>query len=442
LVLVGLGLLYQYWETIFPRMQKIFLDFSEKIRALAQGIGKVLKGVFTFDFSLMQEGMGQLLDEAQKSLKGTITAQQSLQSEGLRNQKNSLEQFLGLEKIFQEESLAGQKNYFELRKEQVAGDRQEQAEKKQQWQVVEQELTEQAQKGELAGLKEQARKKEEVKKKSWQKEREQRLLVQEEEREELRHSLAQQEELRHFFQENRQWSLQDFSAKEIQQLREQIKTKEDLVKESRLQAVQEERKRREDFLREEQELGKAYAQINTVKNALVYQETKKSLQVLSDLHQSSSKELKTIGKMSSISMTMMNTYEAAMNVFKGFSTIPLVGQALGMAASAAVVAHGLEQVGRIRAAQKGAYVGQGTKGQDDQLFLLGKHEIVTPAISYDEHINAVVNQRLNQLSLERRLDDDRGVRGGSVQVHLSMNRRAAQLIHAQQVEDKSLGIVE
>lgn len=74
----------------------------------------------------------------------------------------------------------------------------------------------------------------------------------------------------------------------------------------------------------------------------------KALSDLSTLMNSENKKQFEIGKKAAIARTMINTYEAAMGAYTAMASIPYVGPALGIAAAAAAVASGMQQVSAIR----------------------------------------------------------------------------------------------
>lgn len=50
------------WETAWPKMQAVFVTFVNNVKGLLEGFGTLLLGVFTGNFSQIQEGVGKLKD--------------------------------------------------------------------------------------------------------------------------------------------------------------------------------------------------------------------------------------------------------------------------------------------------------------------------------------------------------------------------------------------
>lgn len=185
-------------------------------------------------------------------------------------------------------------------------------------------------------------------------------------------------------------------------------------------------------LKQEQiKYGIAFAAINQVINSDEVQGAKKATADLIQLTQSKNATLKAIGKAAAIANTVIKTAESAMNIYAGFSTIPIIGPALGIAGAAAAVAFGAEQVGNITAAQSGALV-QGTGVGDTVPFMLEPGELVAPKKNFEEVIQGV--------KMVRNLEQGGGV-GGNVEVMIGFDgREASKILTARQNEDSKLGL--
>jgi hypothetical protein len=85
-----------------------------------------------------------------------------------------------------------------------------------------------------------------------------------------------------------------------------------------------------------------------------------------------------------------------MNIYAGFSTIPFIGQILGIAGAAAAIAFGAEQIGNITAAAQGGLITGGISGMDSVPALLMPGEVVTPAKNYEELVGSVYAARAAQ----------------------------------------------
>jgi hypothetical protein len=124
-----------------------------------------------------------------------------------------------------------------------------------------------------------------------------------------------------------------------------------------------------------------------------------------------------------------------MNIFTGFSSIPIVGYALGIAGAAAAVVYGAEQIGNVTAAATGGLVG-GVGSGDTQPYLLTPGEVVTPKQNYEELINGAIQQR--GYVQPGQAGSGNGNQNVAVQIGFD-GRQAQQVLTAQQVQAKALG---
>jgi len=104
--------------------------------------------------------------------------------------------------------------------------------------------------------------------------------------------------------------------------------------------------------------------------------TSKSLDSVSALMQSQSKEGFRIGKAAAIAQAIINTYTSATGAYASASAIPVVGWILGPIAAAAAIALGMQNVAQIRSQQMGqAHAGM-TNVPREGSYLLDKGERV------------------------------------------------------------------
>lgn len=187
------------------------------------------------------------------------------------------------------------------------------------------------------------------------------------------------------------------------------------------------------FLEEQVKYGTAYAAIDEAMHSAIYQGSKQAFGDLAELQTSSNSTLKEIGKVAAIANVVIKTAESAMNIYAGFSTIPIIGPALGIAGAAAAVAFGAEQVSKVSAAATGGVV-QGVGYGDSQPFILEPGELITPRQNFDEVIDSVAQSR------GYAKDDSQSGGSHNVQVNIGFDGRdAQQVLTARRVEDKSIG---
>lgn len=140
---------------------------------------------------------------------------------------------------------------------------------------------------------------------------------------------------------------------------------------------------------ERKKFGAAYALINKTLHSEEVQGVKNASAELVDLQNSKNATLKAIGKAAAITQIVIGTAEAALNIYRGFATIPIVGPALGIAGAAAAVAFGAEKIQRVNSAADGALVEGGIPGRDSVPFLLEPGELVVPKRNFNDVVGAV-----------------------------------------------------
>lgn len=187
-------------------------------------------------------------------------------------------------------------------------------------------------------------------------------------------------------------------------------------------------KNHNEALQDQIKFGKTYAAINLAMHSEIYTGSKTAFGELAALTSSSNSTLKAIGKVASVANIVMKTAESAMNIYAGFSTIPIVGPELGIIGAAAAVAFGAEQVGRVTAAADGGILSGGIPGKDSIPMLGMRGELVVPTKNFDEVVDAVANQRSGSGG------------GGQQSVLIGFDGpEAQQVITARQTQSKALG---
>jgi len=220
-------------------------------------------------------------------------------------------------------------------------------------------------------------------------------------------------------------------AKEESELRAKLMTKEEAQHKSYMLEREEQVKNHNTFLMEQQKFGTAYATISQMMHSQIYQGSKQAFGELAQLTQSSNATLKGIGKAAAVANIIIKTAESAMAIFAGFSTIPIIGPALGMAGAAAAVAFGAEQVGRVTSAATGGVV-TGTGYGDKVPYLLEPGELITPRQNFNEVVNSVAQSR--------GMSGDGEEGGGSVMVELSLKDDLMDFVETKLIERQRIGI--
>ena len=137
------------------------------------------------------------------------------------------------------------------------------------------------------------------------------------------------------------------------------------------------KKAREDQLKDEIKYGKTFAAINATLNSEQVKGVQQATGQLTQLQSSRNSTLAGIGKAAAITQLTIDTAKAAMSIYAGFSTIPIIGPALGVAGAAAAIAFGAEKISNVRSARQGGVVGGSGVG-DIQPMMLEAGEIVVP----------------------------------------------------------------
>lgn len=185
-------------------------------------------------------------------------------------------------------------------------------------------------------------------------------------------------------------------------------------------------------LQEQVKYGTAYAAINAAMHSAEVQGAKTAFGELGALQSSKNAELKAIGKAAAVANVVIKTAESAMNIFAGFSTIPIIGPVLGVAGAAAAIAYGVEQEGNILGAAAGGLVSGGVPGKDSVPAMLSPGELVAPAKSFDEVVNSVAASRSGGAT-------GSGA-GGMAQIELTLKGQLMDFIDAQLVQRQRLNL--
>ena len=242
-------------------------------------------------------------------------------------------------------------------------------------------------------------------------------------------SLAQTEDQYHLQKMDRRSKAYLALQKEAQK---NYKTEEKLQQEfAKKQFLQEQSNRQADY-EDALKYGKFHSDLRKllrdteVGQALTYFGTMQNLQ------RSHNETLKSIGKAAAVTQITIDTARTAMEAYSALASIPYVGPVLGAAAAAAVIAFGAEQIGTVLGAQEGGVFQGGIANVDSIPALYTPGELVVPTQSYEEVVTAVADKRNNV--------GGEGGSGGEVRVVIEMNENAAQIITAQQVENRRLGL--
>lgn len=399
----GIGLLliiaseiFLHWETIWPTAQRIFTEFTDVVTGAAAGLGKVLVGLLRLDFSTFKAGLLDITNTFKKvsddkRLNAELEAEEQRK---LNSQQNAETQAQTAKQV----ALAEKRN----------------AELKRQEDIKRQLLTSQSDfivlSLEGASAERIALQKQETEiltKLDDEKYKDQRSLLQEHLdtiREMQEQADANDDERRLAYDEKILADNAEFNALSDEQqdaflegqnqaLFDSVETRDTIQKKAAKDSLANQIKEHNEYLANQQKFGTVYAELNKLIYNSSVQAADKSFGELTQLTQSNNSTLKSIGKAASVAQITLKTAESAMNIYAGFSTIPIVGPVLGVAGAAAAVAFGAEQIGRVLAAQEGGIVTGGIAGRDSVPSLLTPGELVVPQTNFNEVISAVAQQR-------------------------------------------------
>lgn len=425
------------WETIWPKMQAIFTAFVRNISALGSGLGKLLLGVFKFSPEKFKEGLAEIKAAFAKGLN-------DFNAEDAKNKKKLEDK----EKEHQDKQNKIKKDAADKRKADQERESQNQL-------AVNQAQTNLR----LATEAGASQKLIDIRKKEYDLRKQLLAAKNDEERADIENQIEvisrlesdaalQEVDRRAIFNEELLANNQEFQALSAEQqqlfldqnqaqLLSSVETEKSIRQQAALERAQQQAAANNLFLKEQQKFGVVYATINKIMNSEIYQGTKKATTELAQLQTSSNSTLKAIGKGAAIANIVMQTAVSAMNIYAGFSTIPIVGPALGIAGAAAAVAFGGEQIGKVTAAADGGLMTGGIAGRDSIPTLTMPGEVVVPTRNFDEVVNAVADQRIRQ--------DDSGRGGlasveGTVGVSIEfMGDDAEKVITARQTQARALG---
>lgn len=226
-----------------------------------------------------------------------------------------------------------------------------------------------------------------------------------------------------------------FKEKNDANLRAGYLTKNQAEQQAALDSAKIQQKSHNDFLIAQAKFGTAYATINQIMNSAIVQGSAKAFGELAALQTSSNATLKSIGKIAAIANITIKTAESAMNIYAGFSTIPIVGPILGTIGAAAAVAFGIENISKVQGAAEGGLMTGGIPGVDSIPVMAQQGELIAPKQNFDEVVNAVADSRAS----ERAGTGAGAGPSGPIEIMLSFKDDAIRYIEAQLIEGEKLG---
>ena len=428
LILIIAAEIYLNWNTIWPRMQAVFAAFADNVGALLGNLGGLLKSVFTLDLdgikanlSGLKETLKKGFEEATRDLK--IPTPESDEDQQNAAAKAAADKAAAEKRRQENANLAAKKasNAALLLESQRATEEEIQL-KKEEAQLY-QQLRDEDNAANRAAIQQKI---------------DDNKFLQEQNNEDVK---AQQAAFNdEILAQNEEYQALDDAQKEEFRIRNQaaltaqVQSENQIRQQGALERAQIQAKEHNTFLINQQKFGTAYATINQIMNSTIVQGTAKAFGELAALQQSSNATLKGIGKVAATAQIVIKTAESAMNIYAGFSTIPIIGPILGVAGAAAAVAFGAEQVGKVNAAADGGLLEGGIPGVDSIPVLAQQGELVVPRQNFDEVVGAVAAQRAGTAGAAAPADG-----GGNQTLEITLKDQLIEFIEMKLIERSRLG---
>jgi hypothetical protein len=425
------------WNSIWPRVQGVFSAFVNNVMTLLGGLGEALIGVFSFDMQTIKEGLSKAkealsagLNDYNSVVDAKLKERQEIENAAEEEKKKKAADAAAAAAELEAKRRAHEARMAEIERERlVLRNLEARNASKEMIDLQNQEiaLLEQIDQAKTDKMREALAARLEVVRRHQQEqaaiELGQRAILDQE-------LLTQNEEFQALSDEQKA----AFLEKNANELQAQIlteKTARDLAARERLQQQITEHN---EYLKNQQKFGTAYAVINKLMHSEIYEGSKQAFGELADLQRSSNATLKSIGKAAAVANIAIKTAEAAMNIYAGFSTIPIIGPALGIAGAAAAIAFGVEQTSAVVAAADGGLMTGGIPGRDSIPTLTMPGELIVPTRNFDEVVSAVAAQRA---AAPAGSDSSEGIFGRLV---IELKDNLVEFIELKQVERRGLGI--
>lgn len=354
---------------------------------MGRGIGKIFEGIFTLNPSLVDEGVVQIANFAQRAKEAAVNAYreqtadlyaETMKQDEIKRQQADRE---AAERARQQASLrainAAELDLMRLQNENASQN--------------------------LIGLKAKEietlkamEQEESAAKLALLRERRAAIvaLIEEQQAEDIERQVAfaqlQQETQLELEQQGAQISTQ-LRESRLAEIQATAMTEAEIEKKIYEEALQKKVLQRNQEIMDRKKHGEAIAAINRVFNSDEVKVAKDLSSELVGLTQSRNDTLKTIGKAAAITQIGISSAESAMNVFRGFTATvpPPLGPILGAAGAAAAIAFGGERISQVVAANKGGVITGGIPGRDSVHAYLTPGELVTPEKNFEEVVGAV-----------------------------------------------------
>jgi hypothetical protein len=396
----GIGLLvvaavevWQHWNTIWPALQSVFHSFVNDVGPAALALGKIVLGMATFNPDLVRSGWNEFSTIVKKGFDDAVNAAKHGNQDLMAEDMKALDELLAMENDHGKKAQAERDAKEQRRLAAAAAQRavlvaEANNESKALIDIKKQEAEV------LAKIEDDKYAK--VRKQLQQHLADLRALEASEQR------LSDNQRTKFngdVLQKNKNFQKMDMAQQNtfILQKGTQLQGQIDDEQSAQIKAAEAEAQLHiqsdNQYLQDQIKFGTAYAAINQAMHSEIYQGTKQAFSEMADMQNSHNSTLKAIGKVAAEANIVMKTAESAMNIYAGFSTIPIVGPTLGLAAAAAAIAYGAEQFQKVAAANEGGIIPGFGPDKDSTLSFLTPGELVVPRKNFDETVNAVADAR-------------------------------------------------
>ncbi len=409
LITAAVVLLALNWDRVVATIAAgcaLIVESFRQIVDVAKGVGLVFKGIFTLDPSEVDKGVTKVYEAMKKVKDHTVSTYKEIYAERTADEVKQNEEKLKLAAEEADRTKAHERRLGEIRKGEIdllkLQNENASAEiiglKTKELEVLK-ALDEEKSAGEIAQL--QIR---------LQSIRELQAEAQMEEKERKTEFENAKKEMDAEFAELGIADAATLKEAKLAELQATAKTESDIERQLQEDILKTKIEARNKELLDKKKYGVAYAAINKALYSDEVQGTKNAANELVALQQSKNSTLKAIGKAAAVASITIATAESAMNIYKGFSTIPIIGPALGIAGAAAAVAFGGERIGAVVSAADGGLITGGVTGKDSVPAMLMPGELVVPKQNFEEVVGAV-----------------RGESGGQAEVVAALDRMEAKL---------------
>jgi hypothetical protein len=432
----GIGLLlivayevYEHWSTLWPAMVSVYKTFVSTITNASQGLSKVIRGVFSLDLNQIKEGIAQATAafvEGAKQTGHTVAGLFKASPEAAQNAAEMGRQLADAEAKARQQQLMREED--QTHKLQLAAQKASDQALVMEFQGHTAKVVA-LKKAEAAALKQLADANFKGDRKALQKH-----LTEVEA--DLTKAQKTEEKQRVTFNKLMLKSNAEFTTAEKAQIIATIQTEETARNQQAIDDFNRQIQSENTLLADKQKYGEAYALLDQAMHTKIAEGTGQAFSSMEQMTQSHHETLKAAGKVAALANIARQTVQAAMDVYAGFCTIPIVGAAIGVIAAGLTVAYGAEKAAEVQAMAQGGVVGGGVPNVDSVPIMAQPGELVVPQRNFDQVVSDAAARRAG-LPLQ-----SQGAQSQPVQVRVvvELKGNASRMLQVQAVQDQAMGV--